>query len=129
MLFSDKGVYMIQLNHTTVVDNTVGIFKQNDNHKYFLAPTENIENLIDNFSPHCQVISFQKGPIKENGVNGITEATMIQILIDRFEYFQSGNFPCEENEEILKKLNNILDLINKRTIDRKQRKVEGYNKK
>jgi len=112
-----------------ITKDTVSIFKNTSNHKYFLIPTENPDEKIDNYSDLSQVIKFQEGPINEVGINGITEASLISVLIDRFEYFQKNTkLPCDENETILDNLYHSLFMINKRTEDRIQKNIEGYNK-
>lgn len=72
-----------------------------------------------------QNISFQKGPIKEAGVNGISGEALVAIVIDRLESFQAGPFPCEENAEALRCMQEGLMWLQKRTKDRLARGVEG----
>src|SRR5271155_737366 len=43
------------------------------------------------------IILFQNGPIKEFGVNGVTQEALLAIVIDRLECFQRGQFACEDN--------------------------------
>lgn len=73
-------------------------------------------------------ISFQNGPIKENGVNGISQETLIAVLIDRLEGFQSGDFKCHDNQVALDSLQNARLWLHKRTMDRVARGVEGTTK-
>lgn len=42
-------------------------------------------------------ISFQNGPIKEFGVNGVPDEALYAILIDRLQGFQKGGYSCREN--------------------------------
>lgn len=49
-------------------------------------------------------IEFQKGPITENGVNGVTQEVLLAIVIDRLRAFQDGPFSCRENALALTKL-------------------------
>lgn len=72
-------------------------------------------------------ISFQKGPIKENGVNGCHNEDLIAIVIDRLQGFQSGEFACRENALAITRLEEALLWLNKRTSDRIKRGVEGKN--
>lgn len=74
-------------------------------------------------------MSFQNGPIKETGVNGITHETLLTILIDRLKSFQSGPFACEENNQSLLALENALFFLKERTKKRIQRGVEGTHNK
>ncbi len=72
-------------------------------------------------------IKFQKGAIKESGINGCHNEDLIAIVIDRLQGFQSGNFSCRENAIAITKLEEALLWLNKRTNDRIARGVEGTN--
>lgn len=72
-------------------------------------------------------ISFQNGPVKEAGVNGISQEALLAILIDRLRGFQSGQFACRENAIALTHLEDALMWLQKRTRDRLARGVEGTN--
>ena len=71
------------------------------------------------------VIVFQKGPVKEAGVNGCFMEDLIALCIDRLEAFQRGNFACEENAMALNSLKSALFSLDVRTNDRQERGVEG----
>lgn len=70
-------------------------------------------------------IHFQNGPIKEAGINGITDESLFAILIDRLQGFQKGQSSCRENACALTKLEESLMWLHKRTLNREQRGVEG----
>lgn len=70
-------------------------------------------------------MAFQNGPIKENGINGISQEALIAVLIDRLEGFQSGQFQCHDNQVALDSLQNARLWLHKRTMDRVARGVEG----
>lgn len=84
---------------------------------------------------HCYVIGvpgeqpttirFQEGGVKEAGINGITQETLIAIAIHRLRCFQSGPFACRENAVALTHLETALMWLQKRTRDRMARGVEG----
>jgi hypothetical protein len=76
-----------------------------------------------------QNISFQNGPIKEFGVNGISNEALLAIIIDRLRGFQSGEYTCEDNKESLLHAESCLEWLQKRTKDRILRGVEGQNLK
>lgn len=71
------------------------------------------------------VINFQYGPIKENGVNGISIEALIAIAAHRLMGFQTGKFACKDNDIALTKLEEALMWLHKRTHDRMRRGVEG----
>ncbi len=70
-------------------------------------------------------INFQKGPLKENDLNGCFQEDLIEVCIDRLRCFQSGEFACRENKLALMKLEEALMWLEKRTKDRLRRGVEG----
>lgn len=70
-------------------------------------------------------VRFQKGPIKLNGVNGVTHEALLAVIIDRLEDFQKGDYACPENEEALTHTRAALEALKKRTRDRLARGVEG----
>jgi hypothetical protein len=72
-----------------------------------------------------QRISFQDGPIKEVGTNGITHEALLAILIDRLESFQRGAYACPENAATIFYLRTALDMLHARTKLRDERGVEG----
>jgi len=117
------------LREQKIIGDTVCVMREDDFHTYWLSPSEEPEKVVDNYSEGCQTIKFQKGPIKEVGINGVTEASLIKVLIDRYEFFQKGDFPTRENECVLDNLYCCLCKINQRTDDRIKRGVEGLNEK
>ncbi len=78
---------------------------------------------------NINTISFklQKGPIKKHGVNGCQVDTLIEaarLIIAKL----NGNFTCEENETALYHLDNALEALKARKVDREKRGVEGLDK-
>ena len=74
-------------------------------------------------------IHFQNGPIKEFGVNGITQEALLAIVIDRLRSFQTGPFACDDNAEALSHAQAALMCLQRRTLARIARGVEGTNEK
>ncbi len=74
-------------------------------------------------------VSFQNGPIKEAGVNGVMNEDLIAIVIDRMRGFQSGDFACRDNALALTKLEEALMWLRNRTNEREARGVEGTYEK
>jgi hypothetical protein len=75
------------------------------------------------------IVLFQNGPIKEAGVNGVTQEALLAIVIDRLRSFQDGPFRCRENAIALTHCEDALLWLQKRTRDRLARGVEGTNQK
>jgi len=80
-----------------------------------------------NSTEPLQIIKFQHGPIKENGINGIQNVDLLNIVIDNLQHFQKGKFFCRENDMAITKLEEALMWLNKRTAERVSRGVEGTN--
>lgn len=78
---------------------------------------------------HTCFIGFQNGPIKEAGVNGITQEALVAIVIDRLRSFQAGPFSCRENAIALTHFEEGLMWLQRRTVARIKRGVEGTNQK
>lgn len=72
-------------------------------------------------------VKFQNGPIKEFGVNGITQEALLAIVIDRLRSFQDGPFRCRENAIALTHIEEALMWLQRRTAARIKRGVEGTN--
>jgi hypothetical protein len=72
-----------------------------------------------------EIVLFQNGPIKEAGVNGITQEVLLAIVIDRLRSFQAGPFACYANAEALSHCEVALDFLQERTCERLARGVEG----
>lgn len=92
----------------------------NANHSYQVF-TSHIPNAV------LQVVNFQKGPIKEVGVNGVMNEDLIAMVIDRLQSFQESDYKCRENAVAITKLEEALMWLRKRTQDREDRGVEGTN--
>jgi len=93
----------------------------NANHEYLIKPTE----ADSHQAPGTTDIHFQKGPIKENGVNGCHHEDLLIIVIDRLQSFQKSEFSCRENAVAITKLDEAMMWLNKCTQDRINRGVEG----
>ncbi len=73
---------------------------------------------------HSTVL-FQNGPIKEFGVNGVTQEALLAIVIDRLRSFQAGPFACDDNQAALYAAQQCLQILQVRTKARIARGVEG----
>lgn len=76
--------------------------------------------------PTC-TLNFQRGPIKEHGVNGISNEALLAVIAHRFEGFQRGKFACDDNAEALKHIYAAMECMSKRTQGRVLAQVEGYD--
>lgn len=74
-------------------------------------------------------IEFQNGPIKEAGVNGLSVEALLAIIEDRLIGFQDGQYACRENACALTKIQEAMMWLQKRTLDRLRRGVEGTHEK
>lgn len=96
------------------------------NHKYLILipPEHSVPGQINAFP-----IDFQNGPIKEVGVNGITQEALLAITIDRLRSFQAGPYKCRENAIALTHCEEALMWLQRRTVARIKRGVEGTHAK
>lgn len=80
-------------------------------------------------------ISWQNGPLGRGAdrvePNGAFVEGVIAAAIDRIEFYQTaseGRFKCRENALAITKLEEGLLWLQKRTLDREAREVEGTHK-
>lgn len=71
------------------------------------------------------IIKFQKGGVQEQGVNGISNEALLAIVADRLQGFMDGPYPSEETGEALNSVLHALSCLEKRTVERIERGVEG----
>jgi hypothetical protein len=99
----------------------VSDFAFNAPHIYTVKSVEN-DNVLGE-------IKFQRGPILENGVNGLTDEDLIAIVIDRLQSFQKSDYSCRQNALAITKLEEAQMWLEHRTKERIVRGVEGTHKK
>ena len=103
------------------------------NHRYEVSgfdATDNPSNYdreLDTSGPKQLTVIFQNGPIKEHGVNGVTQEALLAVVIDRLRSFQAGPFSCRENAIALTHVEEALMWLQRRTVARIKRGVEGTN--
>lgn len=94
-----------------------------------LNPAEHhVAENVNRMKTQCRV-SFQDGPIKESGVNGVTHESLLAIVEHRLQGFQAGEYACRENAIALTKIQEAMMWLQKRTRDRQLRGVEGTHEK
>ena len=95
----------------------------NANHEYII-------NRKDGGCSTVATIQFQKGPRNEEGsVPGVIDADLLEIVRDRLKGFQSGEFSCRENACALTHIEEALMWLDRRVMDRYERKVLGTYQK
>jgi hypothetical protein len=112
------------------LNENINVFSTDDSgpggahHKYNII-------VVDRLSPQngFSVIKFQKGAVKDVGINGISDEALLAIVEDRLECFQAGPFACSPNEGALNHIRAAMDELKTRTRDRIERGVEGHSKK
>ena len=72
-------------------------------------------------------ISFQRGGVADNGVNGLTNEALLAVLAHRIGVLNK-KFPCRENSLAITKIEEASLWLGKRTADRIARGVEGEHK-
>ena len=71
------------------------------------------------------LIEFQKGPLKEAGVNGLSNEALLAIVKHRLHGFQDGPGVCRDNARALAGVNDALTWLHHRTKQRANDGVEG----
>lgn len=79
----------------------------------------------DDEKPPATLLHFQNGPLIESGHNGISVESLLAVVIDRLEGFQSGKFACESNQAALDSTRGALHALLSRREDRQRRQVLG----
>jgi len=72
-------------------------------------------------------IKFQLGPVKEVGVNGTQIERVLEVLKERLEGFQNGDFRCRTNALAITKIEEAIMWLEERTKVRIAQGVEGTN--
>jgi hypothetical protein len=67
-------------------------------------------------------IHFQEGPIKENGVNGISNEDLLTIVTHRLKCFQKTKHRCRENDNAIDKVEEALLWLHKRTAEKETKR-------
>jgi hypothetical protein len=80
-------------------------------------------------TPVIHAVAFQRGPIKEVGINGVSHEALLAIVADRLEHFQAGPYQCWENAQALHHIKAALHALHERTSARIARGVEGTSTK
>ena len=78
---------------------------------------------------HGEKVRFQCGPIKEVGVNGVTNEALLAIVAHRLDCFQYGPYACEDNGEALLNVRTALENLKARTQRRIDAGTEGTMQK
>lgn len=123
---------MKKLEHDLLTSKYTEVWHENDdnieyNAPHFFVVTKAGADLNKQLVPGEELskVRFQKGPIKECGVNGVCNEDLIAMVICRLEHFQKSEFSCRENALAITKLEEALLWLRKRTMGRENRKVEG----
>lgn len=99
-------------------------------HAYLISGFDNTKNPSDpdDQDPDTTLILFQNGPINEVGVNGVTHEALLAIVADRLRAFQAGPFATRYNALALTHIEEAQNWLNRRTLERMRRGVEGTHK-
>jgi hypothetical protein len=85
--------------------------------------------MVGNDGIGVAAIRFQKGPLKEAGINGVTHEVLLAVIIDRLKAFQAGPFANAYNAVALSSCQEALGALKARTLERQARGVEGTMQK
>ena len=77
-------------------------------------------------------IRWQRGALDKDETppwNGAFAVTVLEAVLHRLEYYQSGKFRCQDNQEAIVAIEEAIDVLNRRQIERFCRGVQGEHKK
>lgn len=125
---------MGRLKHELILDQGTCIYCEEEKDQAFGAPhffeiyrTEVSDGGRGKEGPLGK-INFQKGPVKENGVNGVTEVDLLNIVAERLRRFQELKYSSRENAVALTKIEEAVMWLHKRTAKRVMEKKEGTSR-
>lgn len=105
------------LNYVRAIDDRD---PSNANHEYEVVRKDTDEVLL--------TVRHQKGPRNvESSIPGVLDVDLLEIVRDRLKGFQAGPYSCVFNEMALTHVEQALQALNERVIDRKRREVLGKN--
>lgn len=87
-------------------------------------PEYDLGIISDDNGNDYEAIQFQHGPIGENGVNGIQNEDLLNLLCVRMRSLNE-KFPCRENSLVITKMEEALHWLEHRTKLRVEQGVEG----
>lgn len=126
--------YLVVLQHDLLTPTYTTIlheekFQFNAPHTFKVVCTEpEKEGTYKGCNRVVGLVHFQEGPIKEKGVNGISNEDAIGMVLKRLECFQESEYTCRENAVAITKLEEALMWLRRRTNKRVHRNVEGTSK-
>lgn len=92
-------------------------WKFNAPHQFYVAETKR-NNIIEK-------VHFQEGPIKEYGINGVSNEDLLLMVVTRLEAFQKSEYKCEENQRAIDHLMEAVEALRDRTNKRIANGTEG----
>lgn len=115
---------MPKVKHDLLTSNYTEVYHESEDQIIFNAP-HHFNVLRKGTDKILTQVDFQKGPIRENGVNGVCNEDLIAMVICRLEHFQQSEYSSRDNAMAITKLEEALLWLRKRTIGRENRGVEG----
>ncbi|GAA5003390.1 hypothetical protein GCM10023206_07090 [Acinetobacter puyangensis] len=111
-----------QLRNGQSIDN---VFSYPPGYYYTITPDLEAQDFDHEryFETH---LHFQDGSVPVEGINGLTNEALLEVLIHRMNILDA-KFPCKENKIALKHMQLALSAFKDRSLSRKLRGVEGKN--
>jgi len=119
--------YLLTNRNTIIFHEDPEEMKYGAPHNFTVHSTEKVKS--NSPQPFLEAIHFQEGPVKECGINGVTEEDLIAMVICRLQYFQLTEYSCRENSTAIRRLEEALYWLGEHTRDRERRGVEGTSAK
>lgn len=112
----------MEVRHSKFTQNYTKVFCE-DSFKYNAPHHFEVKN-VETGEVVCKV-DFQEGPIKEVGINGVSNEDLLLMVVTRLTNFQNSEYRCEENQEAIESILEAVDSLRARTNKRAERGVEG----
>lgn len=120
---------MTKLNHPLLTQKHTEVYHEDEAEMRYGAPhhfrVQTVANDSDQLVGILGEVDFQKGPVKEAGINGVMNEDVLGMVLTRLEHFQKTQFACRENAVAITKIEEALMWLRRRTTAREQRGIEG----
>jgi len=104
------------------------IYMLDNHHTYSIRKVIEEKSEKESDVEECELvkIQFQNGARKKNeSIHGVIDTDLLEIVKNRLEFFQSGDFATRDNAIAITHIETALLYLNKRVEDRIEREVLG----
>lgn len=103
----------------------------------FTVGPADTDRSVDRYDIHTTIgdnvlltsLKFQKGPVREVGINGISDEALLAVVLDRLTCFQQSRYACRETNQARNRVEEAIQWLKTRTTNRMIAGVEGTREK